>query len=321
VLEEFKRVDVLILDKTGTVTEGDFRVLHSVGGALVVAAPIECYSEHPLGRAIVREAARFKLPLPAAVDIQVRKGLGIAGTVDGTSRLAGNRRMLTEAGVEIPAAIEEHARSWEERGHTVAFAACAGVCAGAIAFGDQVREQAAPLAAELRRRGIRTVLLSGDASITTARVAAAIGVDEFRAEVLPGDKQRFVEECRAGGSVVAMVGDGVNDAPALAAANLGIALGSGADLTMQAAPVVLMESDLGRVLEVFDLSRRTLLVVAQNLFWAFFYNVVGITLAITGVLTPILAAVAMVLSSLSVIGNSLRLKRVLQPSRPAPDAR
>ena len=178
---------------------------------------------------------------------------------------------------------------------------------GALSFGDRVRPEAAALCADLRRRGIRTMLLSGDARDATAAIAAQIGADEWIAEALPERKVAIIRELQQQGTVVAMIGDGVNDAPSLAQADLGIALGSGADIAMQAAPLVLMGRSLAAVSETLDLARRTFTIVRQNLFWAFAYNVVGITLAMAGVLNPILAAAAMVLSSLSVIGNSRRL--------------
>jgi P-type E1-E2 ATPase len=182
-----------------------------------------------------------------------------------------------------------------------------GTCAGALAFGDRPRPEATAVIAELRARGVRTVLLSGDAIATTERIARAVGVDAFVGEVSPSEKAEAVRRFQAQGKVVAMVGDGINDAPALAAADLGIAMGSGADLAMHAAPVVLMRDSLARITRVFRLATLTLRVLKQNLFWAFFYNTAGISLAMTGVLNPILAAGAMVLSSLSVIGNSMRL--------------
>jgi P-type E1-E2 ATPase len=201
------------------------------------------------------------------------------------------------------------AEGWEAEGLTVAFAAVDGTASGALAFGDRPRAEAAAVIAELRTRGIRTVLLSGDALTTTERVARTVGVDEWVGGVSPEEKADAVRRFQAAGKVVAMVGDGVNDAPALAAADLGIAMGSGADLATHAAPVVLMRDSLTRITRVFRLASLTLRVLKQNLFWAFFYNTLGISLAMTGVLNPILAAGAMVLSSLSVIGNSMRLGR------------
>jgi P-type E1-E2 ATPase len=177
---------------------------------------------------------------------------------------------------------------------------------GALAFGDCIRPDATNLIQALAARGIRTLLVSGDSEATTSAVARAIGVTEFRGEVEPGAKTAIVNELQRQGLVVAMAGDGINDAPALARADLGIALGSGTDLAMKAAPIVLMNNSLGRIPEAFDLARRTLSIVRQNLFWAFAYNTVGISLAVAGIMNPILAAGAMFLSSLSVITNSLR---------------
>jgi len=184
-----------------------------------------------------------------------------------------------------------------------------GAVRGALSFGDRVRPGAAELCADLRRRGIRTMLLSGDTRSTTAETAATIGADEWIAETLPERKVAVIRELQQQGMLVAMIGDGVNDAPSLAQADLGIALGSGADIARHAAPLVLMNGSLRAVSETLDLAARTFRIVRQNLFWAFAYNVAGITLAMAGVLNPILAAAAMVLSSLSVIGNSRRLRK------------
>jgi heavy metal translocating P-type ATPase len=321
VLETIQDVDVVVLDKTGTVTCGDFTVLevvacpvfamaqgpYGVAGQelLSAVASLEMYSEHPLGRAIVWHARELNLALSPAVDVEIRKGMGIIGVVDGRRIVAGNRRMMADLRPNLD--IDARASEWEMQGHTVAFVGWDGDVTGAVALGDRVRPEAAKLVSELKNRGIQTTLISGDAPATTAAMASAIGVDSFRAGVLPEGKLEAIRALQATGKTVAMVGDGVNDAPALAMANLGIALGSGADLAMQAAPIVLMTPALDRVLDVFELSQATLRVVRQNLFWAFFYNAVGITLAMTGILTPILAAGAMVLSSVSVIGNSRRL--------------
>jgi len=239
--------------------------------------------------------------------------MGISGSLGETRVWIGNRRLMDECVAPIPSHLEAAADAWELAGHTVAFYATDGAVTGAIAMGDSIRPDAVLLIQGLKRRGIHTALISGDAEATTASIAGSIGVDTFEAEVLPTGKLECIRQFQAQGKTVAMVGDGINDAPALAAADLGIALGSGTDLAMQAAPVVLVTP----ALDVFDISRDTLRVVKQNLFWAFLYNTAGITLAITGVLTPILAAVAMVLSSLSVIANSLRLSNALA-ARPTP---
>jgi P-type E1-E2 ATPase len=296
----------VLFDKTGTVTQGDFSVVAVVPAedGIPLVAAIETYSEHPLGRAVVEYAGAG---IPAAREVKIAKGMGISGLVGDRSVFAGSRRMMAQEAAVIDPATDAKATVWESQSRTVAFFGWDGAVAGALALGDRLRPEAAHTIAELKRRGIRTALISGDSEATTAAVAAELGVDEYRAEVLPAGKLDVIREYQQRGGVVAMVGDGVNDAPALAAADLGIALGSGTALAMQAVPVVLMSSDLSRVNLVFEFARDTMRVVRQNLFWAFFYNVAGITLAITGMLNPILAAGAMVLSSLSVIGNSMRL--------------
>jgi heavy metal translocating P-type ATPase len=309
VLETFRKVDLLILDKTGTVTEGDFRLRHAELEGLELVAALESYSEHPLAHAVKRFTADQGLGPLDASGIEVRAGRGLLGMVEGKRVVVGNRRLMAEEGVELPHGTDLKAHNWESEGLTVAFAALDGVCAGALAFGDRPRAEAAAVIAELRARGVRTVLLSGDAWGTTERIAKVVGVDDFVGEVSPTEKADTVRRFQSQGKVVAMVGDGINDAPALAAADLGIAMGSGADLAMHSAPVVLMKDSLTRITGVFRLATLTLRVLKQNLFWAFFYNTAGISLAMTGVLNPILAAGAMVLSSLSVIGNSMRLGR------------
>ncbi|MDE3245760.1 MAG: heavy metal translocating P-type ATPase [Acidobacteriota bacterium] len=313
VLETFRKVDVLVLDKTGTVTDGLFRVRESVAEHLDLLASLESYSEHPVARALARHASEEGMALRDAMDIQVREGMGIAGTVAGHRVVVGNRAMIQAEGGAVPPDLEDVARTWQEAGLTVAYAAVDGRSAGALAFGDSPRPEAVKVVSELRKWGIRIVLLSGDAQATTERIASVIGADECFGEVPPAEKAAAIKRLQATGAVVAMVGDGINDAPALAAADLGIAMGSGADLAMQTAPVVLMSNSLLRIPETFQLAGRTLRIVRQNLFWAFFYNATGIILAMAGVLNPILAAGAMVLSSLSVIGNSLRLNR-FQPA-------
>jgi len=309
VLETFRKVDLLILDKTGTLTEGDFRVRHAELEGLELVAALEAYSEHPLAHAVKRYALDQGVARLDASGIEIRAGRGLTGIVASHRMVVGNRRLLTEEGVALPPLLEAQAQAWEAEGLTVAFAAMDGVCAGALAFGDRPRPEAAGVIAELRARGVRTVLLSGDARATTERIARIVGVDDFQGEVSPAEKAEAVRRFQAQGQVVAMVGDGINDAPALAAADLGIAMGSGADLAMHSAPVVLMRTSLTSITGVFRLASMTLRVLKQNLFWAFFYNTAGISLAMTGVLNPILAAGAMVLSSLSVIGNSMRLGR------------
>lgn len=313
VLEILPKVNVVVLDKTGTVTEGDFRLLEVSGdrASLVLAAALETRSEHPLGRALVRwaeqECGTLDVPRNVPHNVEVLKGVGIRGSVAGERVFVGNRR----AAEAVPAGVEQQARAWERQGHTVAFYGCGGQVRGALAFGDSVKSGAPELIAGLKQRGIRTLLLSGDAAATTAWVARRIGTDDFIAGALPEQKISTIRDLQQHGSVVAMIGDGVNDAPSLAEADAGMALGTGADIAMQAAPIILMGGGLDAVLATLDLARHTIRAIHRNLFWAFLYNTAGISLAVSGVLNPIMAAAAMMLSSLSVIGNSLRLGRRL----------
>jgi len=299
VLETIRGVHVVILDKTGTATFGAFAIRESAGDVSRMAqlAAVEAWSEHPIAKALVAEyGGRAE-----ARDVQVRPGRGISGTVDGVEYFLGNRALVEERGGAVTGLPVLQGSlvyfGWDER------------VRGVLAFGDQVRPEAAALCADMRVRGIRTMLLSGDTRNATSAAAAQIGADEWIAEALPERKVAVIRELQQQGLRVAMIGDGVNDAPSLAQADLGIALGSGADIAIQAAPLVAMSGSLGAVSETLVLAERAFRIVRQNLFWAFAYNVAGITLAMTGVLTPILAAGAMVLSSLSVIGNSRRLRK------------
>jgi heavy metal translocating P-type ATPase len=292
VLETIRKIDLVVLDKTGTATGGHFKLLETFGDTSRMAelAAVEACSEHLLAKAIV---AAHPTTLKAS-DVVIHPGQGISGVVRGVRYFIGNQHLVGYA-----AACDSPA--------TTVYFAWEGAVRGRMTFGDRVRPDAAALCANLHRRGIRTLLLSGDSSAATESVAAAIGADSWTAEATPDRKVEIIRERQQRGDVVAMIGDGVNDAPSLAQADLGIALGSGADIAIQAAPLILMGAALSGVLETLELAQRTFRIVRQNLFWAFVYNVAGMALAITGVLNPILAAAAMVLSSLSVIGNSRRL--------------
>jgi heavy metal translocating P-type ATPase len=298
VLETIRGVHTVILDKTGTATLGEFALLDSAGDTTRMAelAAVEAWSEHPIAKALAGYATGLR-----AQDVAVLAGRGITGTVDGTLYFLGNRALVEQLSAKSaePPNLEG----------SVVYFGWDGDVRGALSFGDRVRPEAAALCADLRRRGIRTMLLSGDGRDATAAIAGQIGADEWIAEALPERKVAIIRELQQKGTAVAMIGDGVNDAPSLAQADLGIALGSGTDIAMHAAPLVLMNRSLSAVSETLDLARRAFTIVRQNLFWAFAYNVVGITLAMAGVLNPIMAAAAMVLSSLSVIGNSRRLAR------------
>jgi heavy metal translocating P-type ATPase len=292
VLETIRNVDIVVLDKTGTATAGAFTLVDTSGDRSRMAelAAIEACSEHPLAR-VVADAYATGL---RASEVTIHQGMGISGVVAGVTYFIGNRRMVGQA----PACPTSG---------TTAYFGWGGEVKGAMNFGDCIRPDAVELCRNLRRRGVRTLLLSGDSAAATESVASAIGADAWKAEATPADKVATIRDLQQRGEVVAMVGDGANDAPSLAQADLGIALGSGADIAMQAAPLVLMGPSLAGVTDTLDLAQRTFRIVRQNLFWAFGYNVAGMALAITGVLNPILAAAAMVLSSLSVIANSRRL--------------
>lgn len=346
ILETLSRVNHVLLDKTGTVTEGKFELVEcefaspltlepatisrfaqsgsSAASTLLSAdgseaeaervfsllASVEQFSEHPLGRALVAFAQDRHLRFHEAESVEIHKGLGITGTADGRRILIGDRRLARQMGIAIPPDYENLANRWESEGNTVVFFGWDEELKGCLAFGDKPRAHARELLAELRRRGIRSYLLSGDSVATTTAISRQVGADDFHAQVLPSQKAAVVREFKIKNGVVAMVGDGINDAPALAEADLGIALGGGADIAMRAASVVLMDNDLRKIPQVLDLAKKTLRVIRQNLFWAFFYNILGITLAIAGILTPIFAAIAMLLSSVSVVANSLRLSRI-----------
>jgi len=311
VLETIRAIDMVMLDKTGTITRGDFRLLEADPAVLSTLAALEFYSEHPLGAAVVARAKGLGLRIEPASAVQVLKGLGITGEVSGTNAAIGSRRLMAELGVELEPDQVASALVHERMGRTVAWWNLAGR-AGLLVFGDELRPDARALVESLHSRGIRVAVVSGDSEATTDWAASSVGADQHHSEATPGQKAEIVESFQREGRTVAMLGDGVNDAPALAAARLGIAMGSGTDLAMQASTVVLMGTKLSHVIDIFDLARFTRRIVGQNLFWAFAYNSAGIVLAITGVLNPIIAAGAMVLSSLSVIANSMRLSRFLE---------
>ncbi len=304
-LERLRGIDTVLLDKTGTVTEGRFRLLEGDAEHLKLVAAIERHSEHPLGRAIAAEAVEFAV----AEEVQILKGMGVLGRVGVREVFCGNRAMLVECALFADAMLEARARKEEARGHTVVFYGWDGRVTGVFVFGDRVRPEARTLLERLHAAGIRVGIVSGDAGGTVESVAQEVGADFFHAETLPDSKQQLVAQLQAEGRKVVMVGDGVNDGPALAQADLGIAMGSGTDLAMKASNVVLMTADLTRIMDVFVISDRTMRVVRQNLCWSFVYNLLGISFAASGRLNPIIAAGAMVVSSLFVAWNSSRLRR------------
>jgi Cu+-exporting ATPase len=321
-LETVHRVATVVFDKTGTLTNGRPEVTDVVPAPgmtaerlLALAASVERGSEHPLGQAIVRQALERAVPVAAASEFRALEGLGVEGLVAGVRVLAGNLRHLEAAGIDaLP--LAGSAESAAATGKTVAYVAVDGRPAGLIALADTLKPGAREAVEKLRRTGLRIVMLTGDNIRTARSLASQAGIDEVFAEVLPGDKAKIIKELQAEGSRVAMVGDGINDAPALAQADVGMALGTGTDVAMASADITLISGDLGAVIAAFGISRRTLRTIKQNLFWAFVYNVVGIPVA-AGILfpffgillNPMIASAAMAMSSVSVVTNSLRLRR------------
>ena len=321
-LERFERVDTLVLDKTGTLTEGRPAVtaLFPVAGVsedelLRLAASVERASEHPLAAAILRAAEARNLALAPLDDFDSPTGKGAVGTVEGKRIALGNARFLTELGVNVEEPPEAEVARGE--GATVIFVAIDGQTAGAIAIADPIKAQAADVLATLRREGLRIVMLTGDNRTTAEAVARRLGIDDVEAEVLPQDKAAVIDRLKAQGRSVAMAGDGVNDAPALAAADVGVAMGTGTDVAIESAGVTLLNGDLAGIVKARRLSRAVMRNIRQNLFFAFVYNAAGVPIAagvlypVFGILlSPVIAAAAMSVSSVSVIANALRLRAV-----------
>ncbi|MEU1810807.1 heavy metal translocating P-type ATPase [Micromonospora aurantiaca (nom. illeg.)] len=315
VLESTRRVDTVVLDKTGTVTTGRMalaEVLPADGEdaaeLLRVAGALEAASEHPIARAVA-EAAAEAGPLPAVGGFANAEGLGVTGTVDGRTVVVGRARLLRERGLDVPEEVERAAAGAEAAGRTAILAGWDGRARGVLAVADAVKPTSRAAVARLRELGLKPVLLTGDNTTVAKAVAAEVGIDEVIAEVLPADKVDVVERLQREGRVVAMVGDGVNDAAALARADLGLAMGTGTDAAIEAADLTLVRGDLMAAADAIRLSRRTLAIIKGNLFWAFAYNVAALPLAAAGLLNPMLAGAAMAFSSVFVVGNSLRLRR------------
>ena len=323
-IELLRAVDTLVVDKTGTLTEGKpalTRVEVLPGGPvdqdelLSLAASIERASEHPLAAAIVAGAAARGIALAPATGFESRTGMGVTGAVGGRRVALGTAALLAELGAD-PAGLREQAEALRADGQTVLLAAVDGRAAGLVAVADPIRATTPEAIAALRRDGLRVVMLTGDSATTAGAVAGRLGIDEVIAEVLPDQKADAVARLQAEGRIVAMAGDGINDAPALARAHVGIAMGTGTDVAMESAEVTLVTGDLRGIARARRLSRATMRNIAQNLFLAFVYNAAGVPIAagvlypLTGaLLSPMLAAAAMSLSSVSIIANALRLRR------------
>jgi Cu+-exporting ATPase len=339
-LEIAHKVDTVVLDKTGTLTTGkpvvtDLALSDAAGISehelLFLAASAERGSEHPLGQAIVMEAQNRGLTLESASRFQAIPGRGISAQVNGRVVRFGNLALMEDSGVQLNG-MAEQASALAAQGKTPMFLACDDQAMGLIAVADTVKPEASEGLARLRSMGLEVVMLTGDNIQTAQAIAGQLGVEQVEAEVLPQDKAAVIKRLQAEGRLVAMVGDGINDAPALAQADVGLAMGSGTDVAMESADITLMRSDVNGVATALDLSRKTIRTIKQNLFWAFFYNVLLIPVAAgafypvfqgvggvpgsldfffgdQGFLNPALAALAMAFSSVTVVSNSLRLRR------------
>ncbi|PWB82645.1 MAG: copper-translocating P-type ATPase [Methylocystaceae bacterium] len=328
-LERLEKIDTLVVDKTGTLTEGKPRVtaIRCAAGVaedelLRLAASLERASEHPLGNAIVQSARDRGLTLAEASDFDSPSGKGVRGVVEGRALVIGNRRFLDEAGVD-PGALDDDAEHLREDGATAIFVAVDGGIAGVLGVADPIKSTTPDALRALRDDGVAVVMLTGDNWTTARAVAKRLDIERVEAEVLPENKSEVVARLRADGRIVAMAGDGVNDAPALAAADIGVAMGTGTDVAIESAGVTLLKGDLGGLVRARRLSAATMRNIRQNLFFAFIYNAAGVPVAAGALypffgllLSPIIAAAAMALSSVSVIANSLRLRRArLEPAR------
>jgi Cu+-exporting ATPase len=335
-LETAHRVDTVVFDKTGTLTKGEPEVtdvLPAAGfdpeGILALAGSAESGSEHPLGQAIVRRARQAGMPVGTPEDFRALEGLGVEARVGGRRVLVGSLRLVSEVEAVLAGGLEPiagagldfgglavQAEALAREGKTSAFVAVDGRPAGLVALADTLKDGAVAAVGKLRRMGLEVIMLTGDDGRTARAIARQAGIDRVVPEVLPGEKAEVIRKLQAEGRTVAMVGDGINDAPALARADVGIAIGTGTDVAMESADVTLISGDLGAVASAVELSRRTIRTIRQNLFWAFIYNVVGIPVA-AGVLypffgvllNPMIASAAMAMSSVSVVTNSLRLRR------------
>ncbi|HEX4606305.1 MAG TPA: heavy metal translocating P-type ATPase, partial [Candidatus Angelobacter sp.] len=320
-LEIMEKVDTLVLDKTGTLTEGKPQLTSILAtdvinelDLLLLAAAVEKLSEHPIAAAIVKGAEQRRLTIHSAKNFQSVTGQGVVGEAAGRQVAVGSAGFLASRGIDVNT-LQLQAETLRQKGQTVVLAAVDGKAAGLLAVADPIKSSAAGAIQSLKKAGLRLVMLTGDNQATAAAIASELGLDHFEADVLPENKLSIVKKLQNNGHVVAMAGDGVNDAPALAQADVGIAMGNGTDVAMESGDITLIKGDLGALVRARNLSRATMSNIRQNLFFAFIYNLLGVPIAagilypFTGLLLqPVFAAAAMSFSSVSVIANALRLR-------------
>lgn len=322
-LEKIARLNVMVFDKTGTLTEGHFVVTDIVPSntitesELITTAAAGCaFSNHPLAQSVVDEARTRKLTWDTAQNFQEETGRGIICRYKGKDLLLGSEGLLTSHGIKVDE-LNNKVRELEAHGRSLMYVADAGVCAGVLGFMDRIKQDARDVVAQLQQMNIRAIMVTGDSEQVAKAVASEVGIEEYRAKILPAEKMEIIKDFQGKGMKVGMVGDGINDAPALAQADVGIAIGAGADVAKETGDIVLIKNDMMDVVRAIQLGKRTLSKIRQNLFWAFFYNVIGIPIA-AGVMYPFFgislkpeyAGLAMAFSSVSVVTNSLLLKRI-----------
>nr|WP_156770757.1 copper-translocating P-type ATPase [Mycobacterium gordonae] len=328
VLEASKKIDTVVFDKTGTLTRAQMQLTDVIAGkrrqpdaVLRIAAAVESGSEHPVGAAIVAGARERGLQIPAATEFANLAGYGVRAQIDGSTVLVGRRKLIDENELQLPEHLAAAATELEEQGRTAVFVGRDNHVVGVLAVADTVKDDAADVVRQLHAMGLQVAMITGDNARTARAIADQVGIDRVLAEVLPQDKVTEVRRLQDEGRVVAMVGDGVNDAPALVQANLGIAIGTGTDVAIEASDITLMSGRLDGVVLAIGLSRQTLRTINQNLGWAFGYNTAAIPLAALGMLNPVVAGAAMGFSSVSVVTNSLRLRRFGHDTRTEPQSR